>query len=245
MLAKVEKLPNRKALLEDPEATLVIDVSEQPIERPVKNQKAYYLRKMSNDRISFNGFALEAFNLPMLIVNGQHEIIETNTEALQLLENQQISLTNKAGCLTCKHSECKYKLAALISKATESTTSIGGGFLLADTDPWHVFVKPLKSPLSATQPSQNPLAVVFVLDPTKNHNSSSLDLLAKLYNFSPAETAVANALLSGKTPEDYAKESYVAISTVRSHLKKLFIKTNTHRQIELVTLLNRLLPFRD
>jgi hypothetical protein len=45
MLAKVEKLPSRKALLEDPEATLVIDVSEQPIERPVKNQKAYYSGK--------------------------------------------------------------------------------------------------------------------------------------------------------------------------------------------------------
>jgi len=45
MLAKLEKLPNRKALLEDPAATLSIDVSEQPIERPVKNQKAYYSGK--------------------------------------------------------------------------------------------------------------------------------------------------------------------------------------------------------
>ncbi|MCK9395807.1 MAG: transposase family protein [Methylobacter sp.] len=45
MLAKVETLPNRKALLEDPAATLAIDVSEQPIERPVKNQKAYYSGK--------------------------------------------------------------------------------------------------------------------------------------------------------------------------------------------------------
>ena len=45
LLAKVEKLPNRKALLENPAATLAIDVSEQPIERPVKNQKAYYSGK--------------------------------------------------------------------------------------------------------------------------------------------------------------------------------------------------------
>ena len=42
LLAKVEKLPNRKILLEAPAVTGVIDVSEQPIERPVKNQKAYY-----------------------------------------------------------------------------------------------------------------------------------------------------------------------------------------------------------
>jgi hypothetical protein len=44
-VAKVEKLPNRKALLGDPASTLVIDVSEQPIERPVKNQIAYYSGK--------------------------------------------------------------------------------------------------------------------------------------------------------------------------------------------------------
>ena len=44
-LAKIEKLPNRKALLEGPAATLAIDVSEQPIERPVKGQKAFYSGK--------------------------------------------------------------------------------------------------------------------------------------------------------------------------------------------------------
>lgn len=45
MLARIEKLPNRKSLLKDPAAALIIDVSEQPIERPVKNQEAYYSGK--------------------------------------------------------------------------------------------------------------------------------------------------------------------------------------------------------
>ncbi|POZ53185.1 transposase family protein [Methylovulum psychrotolerans] len=46
MLAKIEKLPNRKALLEEgPSATLIIDASEQRIERPVKGQKDFYSGK--------------------------------------------------------------------------------------------------------------------------------------------------------------------------------------------------------
>ena len=45
ILVKVEKLPNRKVLLEDPAAIVAIDVSEQPIERPVKDQKTYYSGK--------------------------------------------------------------------------------------------------------------------------------------------------------------------------------------------------------
>ena len=42
ILVKVEPLPNRKTWFEKPPDTLIIDVTEQPIERPVKGQKSYY-----------------------------------------------------------------------------------------------------------------------------------------------------------------------------------------------------------
>jgi hypothetical protein len=45
ILAKVGKLPNRKELINSPPDTLIIDVSEQPIERPMKHQKEYYSGK--------------------------------------------------------------------------------------------------------------------------------------------------------------------------------------------------------
>ena len=45
IIAKVEILPNRKKLINSPPKTLIIDVSEQPIERPVKHQKNYYSGK--------------------------------------------------------------------------------------------------------------------------------------------------------------------------------------------------------
>jgi hypothetical protein len=62
MLTKVEKLPNRKALLQEPTATLAIDVSEQPIERrPVKNQKAYYSgKKTPHDQGSDRNLPVDA-----------------------------------------------------------------------------------------------------------------------------------------------------------------------------------------
>lgn len=45
IIAKVETLSNRKELINNPPETLIIDVSEQPIERPVKHQKDYYSGK--------------------------------------------------------------------------------------------------------------------------------------------------------------------------------------------------------
>ena len=45
MLAKVIKLPNRKALLENGHKVVIIDVSEQPIERPLKHQEDFFSGK--------------------------------------------------------------------------------------------------------------------------------------------------------------------------------------------------------
>ena len=45
ILAKVETLPNRKNILENPPDRVIIDVTEQPIERPVQGQKSYYSGK--------------------------------------------------------------------------------------------------------------------------------------------------------------------------------------------------------
>jgi hypothetical protein len=45
MLAKILRLPSRKTLFEKGFETLIIDVTEQRIERPKKNQKAFYSGK--------------------------------------------------------------------------------------------------------------------------------------------------------------------------------------------------------
>jgi hypothetical protein len=54
ILAQVETLPNRKQLLEDAPKILAIDVTEQPIERPVKKQRAYYSGKKKDTRLKPN-----------------------------------------------------------------------------------------------------------------------------------------------------------------------------------------------
>jgi len=45
VLVKVLSLKNRKHLLESNLQTIIIDVTEQPIERPTKGQRVYYSGK--------------------------------------------------------------------------------------------------------------------------------------------------------------------------------------------------------
>jgi len=61
--------------------------------------------------------------------------------------------------------------------------------------------------------------------------------LASLFGLTRAESAVALALAGGKTPDEYADETGVGISTVRTHMRAVFDKTYTRRQADLVRLL--------
>ncbi|MCK5522990.1 MAG: hypothetical protein KAI83_07645 [Thiomargarita sp.] len=57
-MVKVETLANRKNRLENPPETLIIDVTEQPIERPVKDQKSYYSGKKRDIQLKFKYLAM-------------------------------------------------------------------------------------------------------------------------------------------------------------------------------------------
>jgi DNA-binding CsgD family transcriptional regulator len=65
-------------------------------------------------------------------------------------------------------------------------------------------------------------------------------LLSQVFGLSPAEARLAAVLAEGLSTEQAARKLGVAKATVRSQLKSVFSKTETHRQSELVALLSRL-----
>jgi DNA-binding CsgD family transcriptional regulator/PAS domain-containing protein len=79
-------------------------------------------------------------------------------------------------------------------------------------------------------------AVVFVSD-TGAHLSLDATLLQRLFGITPAECRLAEALLEGSGLAAVAARLGISENTAHSHLKRLFEKTDTHRQAELVRLL--------
>lgn len=62
----------------------------------------------------------------------------------------------------------------------------------------------------------------------------NVSLLSKLYGLTRAEAVLATILIKGKSIDEAAKELFVSPHTARTHLKRIFMKTDTHRQTELV-----------
>jgi DNA-binding CsgD family transcriptional regulator len=70
-------------------------------------------------------------------------------------------------------------------------------------------------------------------------------ILTGLFDLTPAEAKFASALVSGRSIKEAARDVGVTESSGRTYLARIFSKTGTHRQAELVALLAASHPFED
>jgi DNA-binding CsgD family transcriptional regulator len=203
-------------------------------------QRALRLQKHTQSlhtKAELGARAIDALTLSMLIVDGKGVILHLNVGAERLLNRGDSDLTSKTGRLYLAQPAYNNKLTALIAEAT-GYPAVGGAMFLSGEETRQVLVTPLPAASPFAQDWQTPLALVLVMEDGKS--LSTLQLIGKLYDLSPDELRVASALLTGKSPEEYAQEAGVSINTVRSQLRNVFNKTNTSRQAELVALLSRI-----
>jgi DNA-binding CsgD family transcriptional regulator len=94
----------------------------------------------------------------------------------------------------------------------------------------HLFVFPL-----ACDEAPNAVAV-YMCDPNRRLKPRE-EVLRHLYHLTAAEAKVACELVNGCTIEESARRLDIKINTARSHLKKIFAKTRTTRQGEMMRIL--------
>lgn len=91
-------------------------------------------------------------------------------------------------------------------------------------------------PLAGLGALQGATAAIFVA-PSAVRPVAPLVAIASLFDLTPTETRVLELLIAGRTNDDIAATLGIAISTVRTHLLRIFEKTRTHRQGELIRLI--------
>jgi DNA-binding CsgD family transcriptional regulator len=88
------------------------------------------------------------------------------------------------------------------------------------------------------QPSRAPDASAVVLFRTPHEPANDLaKLLEQLYQLTPTEARVACAVMEGQGLKQSAQQLGIGVSTARTHLCRVFEKTGTRRQGELIRLL--------
>ena len=87
------------------------------------------------------------------------------------------------------------------------------------------------------------LVLMVISDPSEELTIPEARL-RDLFGLSRSEAKVANGMLNGLDPKEIAETLGLGISTVRSHLRRIFDKTDTKRQSELVRLLFQAAGYR-
>jgi two-component system, response regulator PdtaR len=99
------------------------------------------------------------------------------------------------------------------------------------TNPYGFINKPLRDTDLKT-------TVRFALDknkkiPVEKESPDIEDVLHQIYDLTPAESRVVSKLLENPDVESTAKALHISVSTVRTHLKHIYRKTETNRQSSL------------
>lgn len=89
-----------------------------------------------------------------------------------------------------------------------------------------------------------PMVLVLITDPERQAPANG-DLLRELFQLTRKEAAITAKLSEGKSVEQAATELSVTYETARTHLRRIFSKTGTSRQAELLLLIARLPTIRN
>jgi uncharacterized protein YhfF/DNA-binding CsgD family transcriptional regulator len=103
--------------------------------------------------------------------------------------------------------------------------------------PYQASVFPLKPSHAIHDLAHTCEAILFVEDPEQKPGPDQADLYSRAFRLTPAEARLAVHLASSGSLRDAADTLSVTYNTARSQLRAIFDKTGTHRQTELMRVL--------
>jgi DNA-binding CsgD family transcriptional regulator len=146
------------------------------------------------------------------------------------------------GRLGSAGADASRRLRALIEQAAQPDAErrSGGSMVIETPDrrlPLSVIVAPVRADRLAIFHGQ-PSIIVCVTDPEAGVSLPE-QRVRDLFGLTAAETRVALAMVEGFSPREAADNLKISFYTVRAHLVRIYDKTGTSRQSELVALILR------
>jgi DNA-binding CsgD family transcriptional regulator len=201
-------------------------------------------RKVAETRTLGAGLAAALDRAPygLFVLGADGRISHANAVAERMLA-QPGGLRVFSGRLTPPHSDDARRLGALIAQAAGMNGARAGGSMAlrraGERAPLSVIVAPTRG--EGVLPFHvGPSVIVCVTDPEAAASVSEA-FLGELFGLTGGQAKIAASLLEGRSPRQTAEALGLSFYTVRAHLVRIFEKTGTSRQAELVALMTRAL----
>jgi DNA-binding CsgD family transcriptional regulator/PAS domain-containing protein len=187
-----------------------------------------------------SGFAdaLDGLSAGVFLVDGAGGIVHGNSAGQAMLAEGDI-LRSVGGLIVISDAGVNRRLREILAVARDKADAIHDSAfpLIADDGTHHVaHVLPLRSVVRGIHgPNLKAVAALFVRKAELGSGSCGT-LLARTFELTPTELRVLRSIVEiGGVPET-AQELGIAETTVKTHLHRVFSKTGTNRQADLVRL---------
>lgn len=184
--------------------------------------------------------SIDRLPIGVALVDADGRALAVNDRAQEILARHDGLRQEADGTLRAGREEQAADLGRLIEHASRcgQDADSSGGTLSLDASgggrPLSVMVTPLRLERQALG-DPRVLAAVFISDPDRRPAAAE-ESLQRLYGLTRAEARLASLLVSGHSLEEVARRLKVTTNTARTHLKRVFAKTKTSRQGDLVSL---------
>lgn len=196
-------------------------------------------------RLAATETAFDRLPIGVVLLDRRGHLLHANRLAWEVLRAHD-GLDVQACRLTATNAEQQRKLDRLIASTTATSrgemSAPGGSLTLSRTSlkpSYSIFVAPI-SDQGSEQPGilgdLQPSAIAIINNPEWMAQIPS-DVLEERYGLTSAEARLAAELAAGSSLKQASEKFGVSRDTVRTQLKQIFTKTNTHRQSDLVRLL--------
>lgn len=183
--------------------------------------------------------------LAIIAVDSRGRIRHSNPRGEQLLRAEDL-VRQIGGLLVCVDQEQQHRFAEALSTCAMSNQTTG---LLVK----HKRLRNERYSVTFTRTPdrdgfgqlQAAASVLCLIAPVDRRRIATVRQLMTLFGLSAGEGRLARAIANGESPDDYARDAGLKITTVRSQLAGIFAKTGTNRQVDLVRLITSIPVVRD
>jgi DNA-binding CsgD family transcriptional regulator len=199
----------------------------------------------TQDKLGALAGALEVSRHGVVVVAGEHRVANLNSAAERILRAED-GLYMQSGRIAANSTASEQELHCAIQDALDgerSTVRTGRSFTCVRPSGNRAYVIDVLPTYrrDADEPPRQPMALVLIIDP-EDQPEPAATLLRRLYQLTRAEADVALRVMHGADLKEISDRLSISLATVRTHLQRVFDKTDTHRQAELVRLLLVLCP---
>jgi DNA-binding CsgD family transcriptional regulator/PAS domain-containing protein len=182
--------------------------------------------------------ALDALSSAVILVDAELRVVHANAAGSRLLADGD-PLAVRSGQVALNNPVMQASLVNAVRGAGGSEAEFGGRSIgisapRLNGDPALLHVLPLRH--GALRPGLVPAATAAIFVSPPSGLALGESVAALLFDLTPAEARVFARLADGDSVDDAYRALGISESTVRTHLHRIFEKTGTRRQSELVKL---------